>query len=134
ALSHYLAGFVYEALAEPSLAAPGYRLANELQPNQPVLEEALRGLESRLRASDDGMSEVLFVVASGAAPALRSQSFRLPVPVAEKLVIVPFAFPVLLPSLLDDLPLGLTVGGAQHLALTRIASIDLMARRSLKDD
>src|SRR3954468_12830211 len=26
ALSHYLAGFVYEALGEPSLAAPGYRL------------------------------------------------------------------------------------------------------------
>jgi hypothetical protein len=32
ALSHYLAGFVYEALGELSLAAPGYRLANELHP------------------------------------------------------------------------------------------------------
>ena len=32
ALAHYLAGFIYEALGEPSLAAPGYRLANELQP------------------------------------------------------------------------------------------------------
>ena len=32
ALSHSFAGFVYEALDEPSLAAPGYRLANELQP------------------------------------------------------------------------------------------------------
>ena len=40
ALSHYLAGFVYEAQGEPSLAAPGYRLAIELQPNQPLLEEA----------------------------------------------------------------------------------------------
>ena len=48
ALSHYLAGFVYEALGEPSLAAPGYRLANELQPNQPLLEEALRGLDQRV--------------------------------------------------------------------------------------
>src|SRR5688572_10241441 len=43
AFSHYLAGFIYEALGEPSLAAPGYRLANELQPGQPVLEDALAG-------------------------------------------------------------------------------------------
>jgi hypothetical protein len=134
ALSHYLAGFIYEALAEPSLAAPGYRQANELQPNQPALEEALGGLESRLRGPGDGMTEVLFIVSSGAAPALRSQSFRLPVPVAEKMIIVPFSFPLLMPSPVDDTPLALTIGGAQRLPLSRITSIDLMARRSLKDD
>ena len=50
ALSHYLAGFVYEALGEASLAAPGYRLANELQPGRPLLEEALRGLDERMAA------------------------------------------------------------------------------------
>src|SRR5712671_2277251 len=59
-LSHYLAGFIYESLGEPSLAAAGYRLANELQPNQPLLEEALRGLDQRLlaatRSEDDGMT------------------------------------------------------------------------------
>ena len=53
ALAHYLAGFIYEALGEPSLAAPGYRLANELQPGKPALEEALRGLDSRVRAPSD---------------------------------------------------------------------------------
>ena len=53
ALSHYLAGFIYEALGEVSLAAPGYRLANELHPGVPLLEEALSGLESRLAAPAD---------------------------------------------------------------------------------
>ena len=38
AFSHYLAGFVYEALGEPSLAAAGYRQAIELHPNVPALE------------------------------------------------------------------------------------------------
>jgi tetratricopeptide (TPR) repeat protein len=57
ALSHYLAGFIYEALGEPSLAAPGYRLANELQPGQPLLEEA-RGPDERVVAPDDGMTDV----------------------------------------------------------------------------
>jgi len=44
------------------------------------------------------------------------------------------SFPVLVPSATDDEPTGLVVGGAQRLTLTPIASIDLMARRGLKDD
>ena len=134
ALSHYLAGFVYEALSEGSLAAPGYRLANELQPGKPALEEALRGLDSRLLGSADGMTEVLFIVSAGAAPALRAQQFRLPVPVNDKMIIIPFSFPLLVPAPFLDDAMALTVGGAQRLPLTRITSIDLMARRSLQDD
>ena len=134
ALSHYLAGFVYESLAEPSLAAPGYRLANELQPNQPALEEALRGLESRLRASADGMVDVLFIVSSGAAPTMRAQAFRLPVFTGQGTVLVSYSFPLLVANPAFDLPTELIVGGAQRLPLTRITSVDLMARRSLKDD
>ena len=40
----------------------------------------------------------------------------------------------LLPNLSLDHPSELVVGGAQHLPLTRITSIDLMARRSLQDE
>jgi hypothetical protein len=134
ALSHYLAGFVYEALDEASLAAPGYRLANELQPGKPALEEALRGLDNRVRAPSDGMTDVLFIVSAGTAPAMRAQQFRLPVPVNERLIIIPFSFPLLVPGPFDDTAMALTVGGAQRLPLTRITSIDLMARRSLQDD
>lgn len=134
ALSHYLAGFVYEALGEGSLAAPGYRLANELQPGNAALEEALSGLDARLGAPSDGMTDVLFIVSAGTAPALRAQQFRLPVPVNERLVIIPFSFPLLVPGPFNDQALSLTIGGAQRLSLTRITSIDLMARRSLQDD
>src|SRR5215213_3192000 len=97
ALSHYLAGFVYEALDEPSLAAPGYRLANELQPNHAAFEDALRGLEARVRGPADGMTDVLFIVSAGAAPAVRTQQFRLPVVVNDRTMIVPFSFPLLVP-------------------------------------
>jgi hypothetical protein len=134
ALAHYLAGFVYESLGEPSLAAAGYRLANELQPNRPLLEDALRRLDQRVRAAPDGMVDVLFIVSSGAAPVLRSQSFRFPVPVNHATVLVPYSFPLLVPSPLDDAPSALTIGGAQRVTLTPLTSIDLMARRSLKDD
>ena len=82
AFSHYLAGFVYEALGEPSLAAAGYRRAIELQPNRPQLEDALAGLDSRVDARDDGFTDVLFVIESGTAPARQSRQFNLPFPTA----------------------------------------------------
>lgn len=134
ALSHYLAGFVYESLGEASLAAPGYRLANELQPGVPLLEEALRGLDERIASPADGTTDVLFLVASGTAPALRSQHFNLFVPVQHAAVFVPVSFPVLAPDAWTPLPSALTVGEGAPLPLAPLTSIDLMARRQLYDD
>jgi hypothetical protein len=134
ALSHYLAGFIYEALGEPSLAAPGYRLANELHPGVPLLEEALAGLEARLHAPDDGKVDVLFIVASGTAPALHSQQFNLPVLSGYRWVLVPISFPVITPSAWAPQPSALAVEGAGTMPLALITSVDLMARRRLKDD
>ncbi len=134
ALSHYLAGFVYEALGEPSLAAPGYRLANELQPDQPLLEEALRGLDQRASAPADGLVDTLFVIGTGTAPALRSRQFSLPVPTVSGPVQVTVSFPVMAASGLSATPSQVTVDGDTTLAVAPITSIDLMARRRLKDD
>jgi len=134
ALSHYLAGFIYEALGELSLAAPGYRLANELHPGVPLLEEALSGLEARLHAPDDGKVDVLFIVASGTAPALHSQQFNLPVLTGYRWVLVPISFPVITPSAWAPRPTALAVDGAGAVPLAPITSVDLMARRRLKDD
>ena len=134
ALSHYLAGFVYEALGEPSLAAPGYRLANELQPNPPLLEEALRGLDERVSAPYDGLTDVLFVIGSGTAPALQSRQFRLPVMTNDRFILIPVSFPVMVATSTPTLPVQLKVNDGQSLAVAPITSIDLMARRGLQDD
>lgn len=74
AFSHYLAGFVYEALGERGLAAPGYRKAAELRPETPLLEQALLDLDSPPPEADE--SEVLVVIQSGFAPA--RDSVRIP--------------------------------------------------------
>ena len=132
AFSHYLAGFIYEALGEPSLAAPGYRLANELQPEQPVLEDALAGLDARVAAPDDGLADVLFIVGTGAAPALQSRQFNAPMFVNNKLIFLPVAFPVMARAEAPPPPQILVDG--RTLPLAPLTSIDLMARRSLHDD
>ena len=69
AAAHYLAGFIFEKLREPSLAAPGYRLAIELRPDIPFLQDALKNLDANVQqpinASSIGQTDTLFVIETG---------------------------------------------------------------------
>lgn len=135
ALSHYLAGFVYEALNEPGLAAPGYRKAIELRPGSPALEEGLRGLDERTGFTwkrKQRMTDVLFVVEAGVAPARLPQAFTLPVPVGNGLRAVSVSYPVIQPSR-DPLLKQLQVG-AQTMPLSGVVDLNAMARRALRDE
>jgi hypothetical protein len=134
ALSHYLAGFVYEALREPSLAAAGYRQAIELRPGVGLLEESLAGLDRRVAAPDDGLTDTLIVLESGLVPARRSQQFALPIPINNQLVLFPVAFPVMQPRDESFVPDEVRVDFGEPLRPVRIASVDAMARRALQDE
>lgn len=127
AFSHYLAAFVYEALGEKSLAAPGYRKAIELRPHTRVLEDALAQLDGR--TTKRGMTEVLFVVSSGLAPARQSVTVPLPVP---HVGLTAMSFPVIRDS--DHFaPVQLKLDG-RYLPVSTVASVDAMSRRALRDD
>lgn len=131
AFSHYLSGFVYEALGEKGLAAPGYRKAAELRPNTPLLEQTLKNLDAA--ASKDGNSEVLIVVQSGFAPARDSVRIPLPLPISGNLVITPLSFPVVKPDTTTPAFNQITLDG-QPLNLTLLNSTTDMSRRALRDD
>ncbi|HGM5582348.1 TPA: COG3014 family protein [Pseudomonas putida] len=131
AFSHYLAGFVYEALGEKDLAAPGYRQAAELRPGTALLEQALLDLDKR--SAKPGESEVLIVVQSGLAPA--RDSVRLPVPLSidGNLVITPLSFPVMREDTSTTHFTTLQLDG-KALGLTALNSTSAMSRRALRDD
>jgi hypothetical protein len=134
ALSHYLAGFVYEALNEPSLAAPGYRHAIELRPGLPILEEGLRGLDQRTSfRRPKGLTDVLFVIETGNAPARKSQQITFPIPSRNGLIIVPIAFPVIHPNHSAVAITEISVGD-KMLPTALITDFNVMARRALKDE
>ncbi|MHC6223326.1 COG3014 family protein [Pseudomonas sp. X10] len=131
AFSHYLSGYVYEALGEKGLAAPGYRKAVELRPNTPLLEQALLDLDKNSAKASE--SDVLIVVQSGLAPARDSVRIPLPLPISGNLVITPLSFPVIKEDTstarfseiyLNDKALGLTA----------LNSTSAMSRRALRDD
>ncbi|WP_350614106.1 hypothetical protein [Pseudomonas sp. HY7a-MNA-CIBAN-0227] len=131
AFSHYLAGFVYEALGEKDLAAPGYRKAAELRPNTPLLEQALLDLDKSASSADE--SDVLIVVQSGLAPARDSIRLPLPIPINGNLVITPLSFPVIKPDTSTATFNQIGVGGRQQ-NLTALNSTTAMSRRALRDD
>lgn len=131
AFSHYLAGFIFETLHEPSLASAGYRKAIELRPNMPLLEQGLKGLQGRLaRKSKD--TDVLLVVESGFMPARSSKTIPLPFVWKNQLVITQIAFPVIQPSH-DYLPSNITIGN-KSVDLAPVSNLDAMARRALRDE
>lgn len=135
ALSHYLAGFMYEVLGESGLAAPGYRKAIELKPETGVLEEGLRGLDSRTSFTwkrRQRMTDVLFVVEAGDAPARKPKAFTIPVPTGRGMVTASISYPVIEPST-DPLLTTLSAAGTD-LKLEKVVDVNVMARRALKDE
>ena len=135
ALSHYLAGFVYEALGEPGLAAPGYRKAIELRPAEPLLDEALAGLDERHARADDGSCDLLLLVETGTIPGRLSLNVDLPVPLLAYGTFLPLtiAFPVLPPREPRPRP-EVRVDGGPALPAATVLDLDAMARRALLDD
>lgn len=131
AFSHYLSGFVYEALGEKGLAAPGYRKAVELRPNTPLLEDALKKLDGAANKSGD--SEVLLIVQSGFAPARDSVRIPLPLPISGNLVITPLSFPTIRPDTSTPAFNQVSLDG-KPLNLTLLNSTTDMSRRALRDD
>ncbi|MBL0074775.1 MAG: hypothetical protein IPP41_02135 [Rhodocyclaceae bacterium] len=134
ALSHYLAGFVYEVLGETGLAAPGYRKAIELRPGMAVLEEGLRGLDGRTSFGQkraQKMTDVLFVIEAGNAPARKPRGFTVPIPGRNGIKTVSISYPVIDNS--NDAPLGAISIGGKSFKLDNVVDVNVMARRALKD-
>ncbi|MCK9815938.1 hypothetical protein M1B35_17845 [Pseudomonas sp. MAFF 302046] len=131
AFSHYLAGFVYQALGERTLAAPGYRKAIELRPHTPLLEQALRDLDKPAARADQ--SEVLIIVQSGLAPARDSVRVPLMVDVKGQPTPTLMSFPVIKPDTSTPPISHISVNGRPQ-PLTLLNSTSAMSRRALHDD
>lgn len=139
AIANYLAGFVYEALGESSLAAAGYRKAIEMRPGEKLLEEGLKGLDKRASQTRNrkGGVETLFLVESGSAPAITSRTLPIPLPLPTKngvqVVMTPISWPVV-----EAMDSGLVPGSIsvddKSQPLTQVTSVDLMARRAMSDE
>jgi hypothetical protein len=79
------------------------------------------------------MTDVLFIIGTGTAPALQSRQFALPMFVQGRFIVLPHSFPVITTTSAPSWPRRVVVEGSA-LAVEPITSVDAMARRRLKDD
>ncbi len=142
AIGNYFAGFVYEALKEPSLAAAGYRKAIELSGKKlPALDKSLEGLDARVKQGTGNTAEVLLILETGQAPTIVSRDFAMPVPVntgrgryrGPSLVWIPMSWPIIPAQPRASLPSTVMLGNAA-LAMMPLTHVDAMARRALRDE
>lgn len=135
ALSHYLAGFVYEVLNEPGLAAPGYRKATELTKNAPILDEGLRRLDQRINLTHrrpQRLTDVLFLIEAGTAPVRAPVRLKAPIATARGITAVPMDYPAIVPS--SSPHISEVRVGTKTMKSQAVVDFNLMARRTLKDE
>ncbi|MCL2589927.1 MAG: hypothetical protein FWD67_03360 [Betaproteobacteria bacterium] len=130
AFAHYLSGYFFEMTGEPSLSDPGYRNALELRPDSTLIRAKVHGKGKQARPGPNE-ADVLFVVESGQAPALKSVMVPVPLPINKKLIVAPLSFPVVISSGVYT-PTDINVSG-KKLPVETIVNVDAMANRQLKD-
>lgn len=130
AFSHYLAGYFFEVTGEYSLAEPGYRNALALQPNSKLIKDKVDNVGSNKPGANE--TDVLFVVETGFAPAWKSITIPLPIPINGKFVATPLSFPIVKSEGRSFMPATLKAGG-KDVPVETLVNVDVMARRLLKD-
>ncbi len=81
AFSHYLAGYIFEALGEYSLSRPGYLKSGNLLPLNQLPQQALDQLDQRIdnnTAQNNSYADVLLIQEIGHAPQIKSEELHLP--------------------------------------------------------
>ena len=141
AFANYLAGFVYEALGEPSLASAGYNNAIAMRKDAKILQDGLAGLDARiskLRTGNSNSVDTLIVVETGTAPSIESITIPifLPIPSSNgfiNLIATPLSWPVIRASDNQFIPASVDVDGTS-MPVALLTSTDQMARRALRDE
>lgn len=138
AFSHYLAGFIFEALNEPSLARPGYVKAGQLNPTNKLIQKSIDNLDNNVRPKT-GMTDLLIVEEVGHAPQLQSVEVHLPInlslvnPHASCVNMIDVFYPKLVMDTRNDAIYAYTVD-AKSMQPLPMVDVNLMSARALADE
>jgi len=137
AFSHYLAGFVFEALNEPSLSRPGFVKAGQLNPTNKLPQQSIDNIDNN-KIKKPNHTNLLIIEEVGHAPQFKSQQFPIPFNYnstgAKNACInnINVFFPILQPDTINTSSYAYTINGqAHHPEL--FTDYNLMAARYLHD-
>ncbi len=130
AFSHYIAGFIFEAMGESSLSRPGYIKSLELSPNNNMILNSIKNLD--YPSLENNVSNLLIILEKGHAPLLRAVKIPIPYLIPNScLSLVSISFPELLFDK-DVKEVNFLIDGKES-SLTLFTDFNLMASRYLHD-
>lgn len=136
AFSHYLAGFIFEARGEMSLARPGYVRAGQLNPNNKMISQAITNIDTK-KLPDKDSTDLLLVEEVGHAPELKSVQFSIPFTAnhgqTSCINAVTISFPALVLSKDNYKSINLSIDGIKEQTVL-FTNFNLMAARYLHDN
>ena len=138
AFSHYLAGFVFEALGEPSLARPGYVNAGKLNPTNPLIQQSIDNIDNNYHPKA-GFGDVLIVEEVGHAPQIKSEEIHIPLDVNmfggqnACVNMINIFFPKLVPDNYNNMVYPYTLDNAPYTP-SEMVDVNLMVARTLHDE
>jgi hypothetical protein len=137
AFGHYLAGFIFEALNEPSLARPGYVKAGQLSPTNPLIQKSIDALDQGGH-SKPGFTDLLIVEEVGHAPQIQSVQISFPMSLNlshQKMPCINM-INIFYPKLILDTqnrPLYAYMIDTRQIMPLPLVDVDLMSARTLHD-
>ncbi len=135
AFSHYLAGFVFEALGEPSLSRPGYLKSGQLAPFNTLTQQSITNLDNG-NTTKNGYADILIIQEIGHAPQIKSHEIHIPfsVPIGGQNCVtnINLFFPTLVPDTYNTTDVTYQIDG-QNQNQELFTDFNLMAARNLHD-
>ena len=137
AFSHYLAGFIFEALGEDSLSRPGYMKALQLNPGNSMISQSIANLDKGNKPGKT-QTDLLLVEEIGHAPQIKSYDLNIPFFSTTRngnncVNSVSISFPGLVPDRENTYANAFMVDGKDQTPLL-FTNVNLMAARYLRDD
>ncbi|MBX9597456.1 MAG: hypothetical protein K2X04_02635 [Burkholderiales bacterium] len=140
AFSHYLAGFVFEALNEPSLSRPGYVKAGQLNPNNTLIQQSIDNIDSNTR-SKKGTTDLLIVEEIGHAPQIKSEEVHVPINLnfsasqnnqQSCINMIDVFYPRLIMDQMNTTPYAFSLDNTNYNPMLMV-DVNLMVARSIRD-
>jgi uncharacterized protein len=131
--ANYLSGFIFETQGDISLAAPAYKKAIELNPNNNLYKNSLKNLDKKIGPTSNSKTEVLIIIENGISPELSSKRFPFGVPTATGLRRTTIFLPIIqdnLSTFNDDITI---FANESKINLETTTEVDVILTKYLKD-
>jgi len=131
--ANYFSGFIFEAEGDLSLAAPAYKKALELNPDNSLYKNSLKNLDRKNNKINNNKTEILVIVENGLAPQLSNKRFRFGVPTYRGYRGTNIFLPVIKDNLAfnnNDISI---LANELKIPLETTTEVDVILKRYLKD-